>query len=54
MRVAILAPSMEERRNLRDWITDYSQRRAIPVELVCARDRRRFGADSARTLSGAL
>ena len=34
MRVAILEPSIEESRNLRVWIAHYSQRRAIPAELV--------------------
>ena len=42
MRVAVFAPYAEERRNLRDWITDYSQRRAIPVELVCASGQEAF------------
>ena len=34
MRVAILEPSAEESRRLRDWFADYSRRRAIPMELV--------------------
>ena len=42
MRVVILEPSMEESRNLRAWIADYSQRRAIPVELVWASGQEEF------------
>ena len=42
MRVAILEPSMEESRNLRDWIADYSQRRAVPMELVWTSGREDF------------
>ena len=42
MRVAILAPSIEERHNLRDWIAHYSQRRAIPAELLWASGQEEF------------
>ena len=42
MRVAVFAPYAEECRNLRDWITDYSKRRAGPVELFCASRQEEF------------
>ena len=49
MRVAMLIPSAEETRQLREWISDYSRRTKTPVEL-CAADRpeefrRRFRPD---------
>ena len=42
MRVAILEPFREESCNLRDWIADYSKRRAVPVELVWASGQEEF------------
>ena len=42
MRVAMLVPSAEESRNLREWIADYSRRREVPVELCAASRREEF------------